>query len=268
MELDTVSSSKPSGTAGGPAIDAVRAYWDAQVDNWKIATFTSGTPEFFQQVERYRFEKLEYLADVVDFTGFSGQQVLDVGCGLANDLSRFAAGGAEVTGVDIAPRAIQLAEANFAQRGLLGEFHVMDGERLDFPPESFDAVYCHTVLQFTPDPVRMIQGIHRVLKPGGLAILMMVNRRSWMNLLRHVMRVEVDHLDAPVYHRVTRAEFRQMLSVFRHVDVVPERFPVPTRVHRGLKALLFNAGFVTVFNALPRAWTRGSGHHLMAFCRK
>lgn len=249
-------------------IDAVRSYWDAHVADWKIATHAPGTRAFFDEVEAYRFEKLDYLPRRVDFGGFSGRTVLDVGCGLGNDLSRFARGGAIVTGVDLSPRAIELARANFSQRGLQGTFHVMDGEALDLPDDSFDVVYCHTVLHFTPHPERMVREIHRVLKRDGLAILMTVNSKSWMNWLRHVMKVDIDHLDSPVFRHRTLAEFRDLLRPFAAVELVPERFPVATKVHGGLKASLYNNVFVGGFNALPASWTRNTGHHLLAFCRK
>jgi 2-polyprenyl-3-methyl-5-hydroxy-6-metoxy-1,4-benzoquinol methylase len=249
-------------------LESVRAYWDRNVDAWKIATQPAGSPEFFAETEAYRFEKLHYLPELVDFAGFPGQRLLEVGCGLANDLSRFAAGGAHVTGIDLSPRAIELSRQNFAQRGLSGDFMVMNGEAMTFDDCSFDVVYCHTVLHFTPSPGSMIREIHRVLKPGGTAILMTLNRRSWMNVLRLVMRVEVDHLDSPVYRRSSFKEFERMLSVFSQARIVPERFPVPTKVHKGLKARLYNDLFVGVFNAMPSAWTRRSGHHLMAFCQK
>ncbi|MCK8516810.1 class I SAM-dependent methyltransferase [Methylonatrum kenyense] len=257
-----------TGEVAGPRTAAVRDYWERHVDNWKIATSAPGTREFFEEIEAYRFEKLTYLESVIDFSGFRGKTLLEVGCGVANDLSRFARGGALVTGIDIAPRAIELARLNFSQRALQGDFAIMDGEAMGFPDACFDAVYCHTVLHFTSNPGAMIQEIHRVLKPGGLAMLMMVNRRSWMNLLRVAMRVEVDHLDAPEYHRITPTEFRAKLSPFNEVRITPERFPVPTKVHAGLKASLFNMIFVNTFNALPKSWTRPLGHHLMAFCRK
>ena len=67
-----------------------------------------------------------------------------------------------MTGIDISPRAIELARTNFAQRGSPGGFAVMDGEALEFPDRSFDVVYCHTVLHFTPHPERMVGEIHRV----------------------------------------------------------------------------------------------------------
>lgn len=257
-----------TGASDEPSIETVRAFWDRNVDAWKIATHPSGTREFFAETESYRFEKLHYLPRVVDFSAFAGQRLLEVGCGLGNDLSRFAAAGAQVTGIDLAPRAIQLARANFAQRGLGGEFMIMDGEALSFEDDRFDAVYCHTVLHFTPSPKAMIREIHRVLKPAGHAILMTLNRYSWMNLLRLVMSVEVDYLDAPVYHHFSIAEFEHMLVPFAETRILPERFPVATKVHKGFKAALYNALFVGGFNALPRRWTRRSGHHLMAFCRK
>ena len=166
------------------------------------------------------------------------------------------------------PESRELALENFRQRGLTGEFHVMDGERLAFGDGCFDAVYCHTVLHFTPDPRRMVEEIGRVLKPGGDAILMTVNRRSWLNALHRLLRVPIDHMDAPVFHQFTRSEFRRLLTpVFGEIEIVPERFPVQTRVHHGLKAAIFNTLFVDAFNALPRSWVRNTGHHLLAFAR-
>lgn len=249
-------------------LDAVRSYWNAHVHDWKIAKSAVGSKGFFEETEEYRFEKLHYLPRLVDFNGFATQRLLDVGCGLGNDLSRFARGGAIVTGIDVSPKAIELSRANFAHRGLQGEFAVMNGEALEFQDASFDVVYCHTVLHFTPDPVRMIREIHRVLRPGGQAILMTVNSKSWLFRLSKIMKVEIDYPDSPIFRKFSIAEFRTMLAPFADVKIVPERFPVATKVHGGLKARLFNTFFVGTFNALPVALTRPTGHHLMAFCRK
>lgn len=249
-------------------LDAVREYWNAHVHDWKIARSAVGTKGFFEETEDYRFEKLHYLPRLVDFAGFRNQRLLDVGCGLGNDLSRFARGGARVTGVDISPKAIELSRANFAHRGLSGEFAVMNGEALEFPEASFDVVYSHTVLHFTPAPTQMVREIHRVLRPGGQAILMTVNSKSWLFRLQGLMKVEIDYPDSPIFRKFTIAQFRKMLSPFATVDIVPERFPVATKVHGGLEARLFNSLFVGAFNALPQSVTRPAGHHLMAFCRK
>jgi SAM-dependent methyltransferase len=256
------------GGASPAGLDAVRSYWNAHVEDWKAAASPAGTLPYFEETEAYRFEKLDYLAKLVDFDGYAGQRVLDLGCGIGNDAARFARGGAEVTGIDLTPRAVELASRNFQLRGLAGSFAVMDGESLALPDAGFDLVYCHTVLHFTPRPGQMIQEIHRVLRPGGAAILMVVNRRSWLRTMHRLAKVEIDHLPAPVFHWFTAEEFASLLTPFTAVQIVPERFPVATKVHKGVKARLFNMLFVDGFNALPRVWVRRYGHHLMAFATK
>lgn len=257
--------------AAGPTgtIDAVREFWNGHVHDWKVARSAPGEKAFFEEIEAYRFEKLHYLPQLVDFTGYGGKQVLDIGCGVGNDLSRFARGGAIVTGIDLAPHSIALARRNFAQRGLAGRFEVMNGEAMTFGDASFDVVYCHTVLHFTPDPKAMIDEAHRVLRPGGKAILMTVNRHSWLNVMHRFLSVEIDHLDSPVFRQFTIDEFRALLEPpFIDVRIVPERFPVRTKIHSGWKARLYNVLFVDLFNALPRSWVRNSGHHLVAFATR
>ena len=197
-----------------------------------------------------------------------GSRVLDVGCGVGNDLSRFVKAGARVTGIDLAEHSIELAKRNFEFRELPGKFLVMNGEDMELPDASFDVVFCHTVLHFTPDPEKMIAEILRVLRPGGMAILMTVNRNSWLNFLHRLLNVEIDHLDSPIFYKYSIKEFRAMLSGFESVEIVPERFPVRTKVHHGIKAKLFNLLFVDLFNALPKRLVRRTGHHLMAFAYK
>ncbi len=248
--------------------EKVREFWNNHVHDWKVAKSPAGTLDFFLEIEDYRFEKLHYLPKVVNFSGYSGKRVLDVGCGTANDLSRFAKGGAKVVGIDLAEHSIELANINFSLRELTGEFYVMDGEDMEFEDNSFDLVYCHTVIHFTPDPNKMIAEIARVLRPGGEAIIMTVNRRSWLNAMHKIMNVEIDHLDSPIFYMYTIKEFKKMLDKFDEVKIQPERFPVATKVHSGIKAILYNKFFVGAYNMLPKSIIRLTGHHLMAFCQK
>ena len=87
-------------------------------------------------------------------------------------------------------------------------------------------------------------------------------RRAW------ITAVPLEHEDAPVLRRYSIGEFRQLMAPFASVEIVPERFPVKSRLHKGWKGALFNAGFVGAFNALPRAWVRRFGWHLLAIARK
>jgi ubiquinone/menaquinone biosynthesis C-methylase UbiE len=249
-------------------IDEVRAYWNEHIHDLEISKAPAGSRAFFQDLDQYHFEKLHHLVRLVDFDGFRGRSVLDVGCGAGIDLARFAKGGAEVTGVDVAPSAIGLAQANFQQQGLNGRLEVADGERLPFADNTFDLVYAHGVVQYTAHPQRLIDECRRVLKPGGQAIFQVYNRISWLNALSKVMKVPLEHEDAPALQKFSAAEFRRLLAAFSQVTMVPERFPVKSRLHGGWKGAVYNGLFVGTFNALPRRLVQRFGWHLLAFCRK
>jgi hypothetical protein len=107
-----------------------------------------------------------------------------------------------------------------------------------------------------------------VLKRGGEAIFQVYNRVSWLNALSKVMKVGLEHQDAPVLRTYTIGEFRRLLRPFESVRIVPERFPVKSRLHGGWKGAAYNTLFVGSFNALPRPLVRRFGWHLLAFCRK
>jgi SAM-dependent methyltransferase len=251
-----------------PAIDRVREYWDRHIHDLEITKHPVGSRGFFDDLDQYHFEKLHHLLRLVDFDGYRGRRVLEVGCGAGVDLARFAKGGAIVVGVDLAPSAIDLARANFEQQGLSGEFHVADGEQLPFPDDSFDFVFAHGVVQYTSHPQRLVDECRRVLKPGGEAVFQVYNRISWLNALSKLMKVGLEHDDAPVLLKLSIGEFRRLVSGFREVRIVPERFPVKSRLHGGWKGAVYNGLFVGTFNALPKQLVQRFGWHLLAFCRK
>ncbi len=249
-------------------IDEVRLYWNQHIHDLEITRHPVGSRGFFDDLDQYHFEKLHHLLRLVRFDGYGGRRVLEVGCGAGVDLARFARGGADVTGVDVAASAIELARANFAQQGLRGDFQVADGEQLPFPDESFDLVYAHGVVQYTADPQRLVGECRRVLKPGGEAIVQVYNRISWLNALSTLMKVGLEHEGAPVLLKFSAGEFRHLLRGFRDVTIVHERFPVRSRLHGGWKGVLYNGVFVGTFNVLPRPLVRRFGWHLLAFCQK
>jgi hypothetical protein len=80
--------------------------------------------------------------------------------------------------------------------------------------------------------------------------------------------VGLEHEDAPVLRKYSIGEFRQLLAGFSRVRIVEERFPVKSRLHKGWKGAVYNSLFVATFNALPRAWVRRFGWHLLAVCQK
>jgi ubiquinone/menaquinone biosynthesis C-methylase UbiE len=249
-------------------ISRIAEYWDEHIHDLAITTYPVGTREFFQQMGEYRYDKLNYLSRLVDFNGHKGENLLEVGCGAGIDLVRFACGGAQVTGIDLSKSAIDLACRNFEQNEQNADLRVMNGENMQFVDNTFDVVYAHGILQYTADPGKMIAEIHRVLKPGGEAIMMVYNRYSWLNLMRNVTNVPLEHEDAPVLRKFTVGELKQLLRPFQDYRIIPERFPIKTKLHSGWKAYLFNNVFVSAYDLMPKPWVRSFGWHLMAFAIK
>ena len=124
-----------------PLLAAIRDYWNEHIHDLEVATQPVGSLGFFDELDEYRFDKLRYLPELVDFSGYKGKKLLEIGCGVGIDLVRFAVGGSDVTGVDLAEVSIRLARENFQLRGLSGELQVMNGEALEFEADSFDIVY-------------------------------------------------------------------------------------------------------------------------------
>jgi SAM-dependent methyltransferase len=74
------------------------------------------------------------------------------------------------TCTDISPGMIDTLERNAEALGLDVDARVADAERLPFDDASFDLVFGHAVLHHLPDLDRAWREIHRVLRPGGLAV--------------------------------------------------------------------------------------------------
>ena len=263
------AAESPSAAATAQLTRRVRAYWNDRIHDLEMTDKPVGTLEFFDDLDDYRFDKLAYLPQVIDFGGYRGQRLLEIGCGIGTDLVRFARGGARVTGVDLSETALRMARRNLELHGFRGSVLALgDGSALPVPDASVDVVYAHGVLQYSADPRGIVTEAQRVLKPGGTAVFMVYNRVSWLMALSKVMKVGLEHQDAPGLHLYSIPEFESLIRGFSQVSIIPERFPVKSRLHRGWKAAAFNGVFVGVFNAVPRALVRRFGWHLMAICRK
>lgn len=90
----------------------------------------------------------------------TGERILDLGCGDGTLTARLHAAGCSVLGIDSSPDQILAARA----RGLAAE--VMDGHALPFAQE-FDAVFSNAALHWMLEPVQVLAGVARALKPGG-----------------------------------------------------------------------------------------------------
>jgi SAM-dependent methyltransferase len=159
--------------------ERVRDFWQAHPCGTKFTDAPTGSRLFFERVEAHRYAKEWHIPAAADFASARGLRVLEIGCGLGTDGAQFARAGASYTGVDLTEAAVSLARRNFELQNLTGEFRTADAENLDFADDTFDLVYSHGVLHHTPDAVRAVREIYRVLRPGGRAVVMLYHRDSY-----------------------------------------------------------------------------------------
>jgi len=159
--------------------ERVRAFWQENPCGTKFADAPPGSRRFYELVEQHRYSKEWHIPQAAGFAQTKNLRVLEIGCGLGTDGAQFAKAGADYTGVDLTEAAVDLSRLRFELANLKGTFRTADAEQLDFPDDSFDLVYSHGVLHHTPDIEKAINEVHRVLKPGGRAVVMLYHRDSY-----------------------------------------------------------------------------------------
>jgi ubiquinone/menaquinone biosynthesis C-methylase UbiE len=215
--------------------------WTADPCGASTAAGEPGSREYFERLLQSRREYGPWMAEALDYAGSDGLDVLDVGCGQGIDLANYAKAGARVTGIDLTPRHVELATPHLRALEMSGEAVVGDAESLPFPDESFDRVSSNGVLHHTPDMPAALREIHRVLRPGGEARIIVYNRNSfhywltqflWHGLLQGrlvrahsldgVMSETVEYTTTgarPLVHAYTPRDVRTMMAEARFRDV-------------------------------------------------
>lgn len=185
----------------------------------------SGTPEFYRKVEHERYEVYApWMREAIGFSSFAGQKVLEIGPGLGTDHAQFARAGAFMYALDLTTRHLQLTRRCFETEGIVTRPVRGDAEGLPFADGSFDVVYTYGVLHHTPDTAGAVNEIHRVLRPGGLAIVGLYHRHSafhwiytvlWRGIrLGELRRKNYRRLLADIEYRSPESDAVPLVKVF------------------------------------------------------
>src|SRR5574340_930944 len=109
--------------------------------------------------------------------GLAGKTVLDVGCGGGILSEGMAALNANVTGIDLSEKALQVARLHLLESGRQVDYRNIAVEDLAAEqPGRYDIVTCMEMLEHVPDPQSVVTACAQLVKPGGWVFFATLNR--------------------------------------------------------------------------------------------
>jgi SAM-dependent methyltransferase len=210
---------------------------------------TGLSKESFRRFDEAFLQLYPYLDKYVSRDSLAGHKVLEIGIGYGTLGQLLAQRSGEYYGLDIAESPVDLMNYRLSLMGPNTPRRVQQGSALAIPHNgaTFDDVYSIGCLHHTGDVRRAVAEVHRVLKPGGKAVVMLYNRHSFRQLTRgFAMRLRAAFLGkskhqteqqvramydanskgeaAPCTEYVSRAEARTLFAAFRHVRIDVQNF--------------------------------------------
>jgi ubiquinone/menaquinone biosynthesis C-methylase UbiE len=138
-----------------------------------------------------------------------GGDVLEVAPGPGFLSVEMAKGGkVRITGLDISRTFVEIARKNAAETGVKADFVLGNASAMPFADNSFDLLVCRAAFKNFSEPLKALREMHRVLRPGGTAVVADLCRDTPMSAVRNY----VNGLDVSAINRwMIKATFRFML---------------------------------------------------------
>jgi ubiquinone/menaquinone biosynthesis C-methylase UbiE len=242
----------------------IQDFWSRRVNaehimGRAVSNHTRGDDAYFHDLETQRYRSHRHLLPWIEAME-PRKTVLEIGCGVGLDTFTMANHGLDMIAVDLTHVGVSTAQSRFRRHSRPGLFLAADACHLPFPDASFDYVYSFGVLHHVADTEKSIREVHRLLKPGGQARIMLYHRHSLNELVHRLLGVPFEDKDelCPVVRRFTVPEIRILFSDFSHVQVGVD--------------YLFGEGYGVLFRLTPQ-WlydflSRRWGWHLMVAATK
>lgn len=181
-----------------PPDEATRRKWQALNKAWwenspmrydwrDPITAEPGSPAYFEEIDRRFFEAVRHYLPwkrhpfdhLINFEDLRGKDFLEIGVGYGSHAQLIAPFCKSFTGIDLTENGTRTSALRLKLFGIPARILCMDAERMSFPDQSFDFIWSWGVLHHSADTLQVLREMHRVLRPGGEAVVMVYYRSFW-----------------------------------------------------------------------------------------
>lgn len=167
--------------------DANKAWWEKTPMryDWRESIGSQpGTKEYYDEIDR-RFlgSARQYLPwkdspfeSLIPYSDLVHMDVLEIGVGQGTHAQLIALRSKSFTGIDLTQAACNSTQKRFELAGIDGKILQMDAEAMSFPDSSFDFIWSWGVIHHSSNTENVLREMHRVLRPGGHATVMVYYR--------------------------------------------------------------------------------------------
>ncbi len=221
-----------------------REWWEqhSMRYDWRDAIpFPEFSPQFYAEIDRRFFSvargfmpwKRIPFDPLIDFDTLPAKDVLEIGVGNGSHAALLSAHAKSFVGIDLTEYAVRSTGERLRQSGSTGQVERMDAEKLAFPGASFDFIWSWGVIHHSSDISKIISEMHRVLRPGGTAVVMVYHRNAYnyyivsgilngllrRGLWKHgsIHKVQQAHTDGAMARYYTPKEWRRLVGPFFNI---------------------------------------------------
>jgi ubiquinone/menaquinone biosynthesis C-methylase UbiE len=222
-------------------------WWGAnpmRYDFEKGIPYREFSKEFYEEIDRRFFKSAWHFIpwknipfdSLIDFGALTNKDVLEIGIGNGSHAKLLAQHAKTFTGIDITEYAVKSTSIHLSQYGLQGHILLMDAEKMKFDDDSFDFIWSWGVIHHSSDTRKALEEIHRVLRTGGKATVMVYHHSLWNYYIRGVLyygisrgelfkkksidKIIQDHTDGALARYYTIAEWKTLLSGLFRIEKI------------------------------------------------
>lgn len=194
---------------------------EGSVAKW-YAALTKKSLEDFKALARRTAEQIKPRSSVLEVAPGPGY--------FAIELAKI--GNYQVMGLDISETFVKIARENAAKANVRVDFHRGNASAMPFGDGTFDFLLCRAAFKNFSDPGRALEEMHRVLKPGGQALIIDLRRDACMESIKQAVRgMSLGAVNGVITtftfrfmllkRAYTKSEFEKLISEtrFHHVDI-------------------------------------------------